>query len=225
MKFSSINVVQTNSLVPLSQSVPVPPFPFPKTNLIAYWMKRGICGCDAHHGVRAPLPCGPGQLKDVKAALVANLGAYAVRRLRHGMPVKRELVVLFHKYVQRPVLRVPGVLDLRLPADRRHVEQHLEPGGHLYLARAGGLAGRRPRGRTALPARLPEVPRHIAPHPPPPSLGLVLDGRLASPLAASPLRGGPGSAPMPTALLVPCVVDYSSLAPGTKRGAPYSSVH
>ena len=50
---------------------------------------------------------GPGDLEEVKSALVADAAPDAVGRLRHRMPVKRQLVVLFDKDVVRPETK-PG---------------------------------------------------------------------------------------------------------------------
>lgn len=50
---------------------------------------------------------GPGDLEQVESALVADAAPDAVGRLRHRMPVKRQLVVLFDKDVVRPETK-PG---------------------------------------------------------------------------------------------------------------------
>ena len=48
------------------------------------------------------LPVGPGELEDVKAAIVADLAPDAVGRLGHGMAVEGHRVVLLHEDVERP---------------------------------------------------------------------------------------------------------------------------
>ena len=75
-------------------------------------MKGRLGGRDPDHGVSAALPGGPAQLHHVQSPLVTDPRTDAVGALCHRVPVEREFVVLLHEDVERPVLRVPGVLDL-----------------------------------------------------------------------------------------------------------------
>ena len=83
--------------------------------------------------MRAALPRGPCDLEEVEAALVADLGADAVGRLRHGVTVEGQLVVRLDVDVEAAVILVPRVLELNVPRHARHIHQHLQARGHRGL--------------------------------------------------------------------------------------------
>ena len=101
--------------------------------LVADAVERGVARRHADDGVRAALARAPVHLPRVQAARVADAAADAVGALSDRVPVERQLVVVLHEDVQRAVVAVPRVLRLHVQADRRHVEQHVQPARPLQV--------------------------------------------------------------------------------------------
>ena len=60
----------------------------------------------------------PAQLKHVETSLIANLGPDAVSALGHGVTVESQLVIIFDKDVQGPVLApAPSRLECLMPRE------------------------------------------------------------------------------------------------------------
>ena len=57
---------------------------------------------DSDDSVSSSLSRRPGNLEDVKAALVADLASNGIRRLSDRMPMERQLVIFLHENVERP---------------------------------------------------------------------------------------------------------------------------
>jgi hypothetical protein len=78
-------------------------------------VERGGEGGDTDDGVSAALACRPIELPDVETARETDAAADAVRTLSHWMPMKRQRILLFDKDVERPVVRVPRMLQFHFP--------------------------------------------------------------------------------------------------------------
>ncbi|TNN82945.1 hypothetical protein EYF80_006902 [Liparis tanakae] len=95
---------------------------------VAHRVERGVTRSHPDHGVRAPLAHRPADLPHVQSPRVADAAPDGVGALRHGVPVKHQLVVVLDEDVQRAVVVVPRVLDLDVHAGRWHVQQQIESG-------------------------------------------------------------------------------------------------
>ena len=105
-------------------------------------------------------------MRDVPLPVViTNLGSDAVCTLGHWVAVEGKFVIVFHKDIQRSVLAVPGVFDLRVSVGLGHVQQHLQPGAHLVLSISRPcLDGLVPGARCSFSVRVADTPGHIASH-------------------------------------------------------------
>ena len=58
-----------------------------------------ITCADSYDCVCASLPSGPGELEDVKTALIADFASDAIRTLRNWVSVEGQLVIFFNEDV------------------------------------------------------------------------------------------------------------------------------
>ncbi len=100
--------------------------------LVAHTMNGGLGRAHADHGVRSPLPRGPGELEQVQAALVADLAPYGVRGLGNGVSVEGKEVVLLDKDIEGPA-NERGRRSAA-PDSPRGVQTHLSSGFHAFFS-------------------------------------------------------------------------------------------
>ena len=105
-------------------------------------------------------------MRDVPLPVViTNLGSDAVCTLGHWVAVEGKFIIVFHKDIQRSVLAVPGVFDLRVSVGLGHVQQHLQPGPHLVLSiTSPGLDCLVPGASWSFSVRVTDTPGYIASH-------------------------------------------------------------
>ena len=90
--------------------------------LVTHGVQRSLAGGHAHHGVRAPLSDGPGDLPHVETGRVANFTTDTVRALGDGVASHHQGVVLLQHNVEGFVIGVPGIPLGDFPGHRRRVE-------------------------------------------------------------------------------------------------------
>lgn len=102
-------------------------------------VKRCSLRGHAHHCMCAPLPFGPFDLPHVEPARVSDLSADTVGALRNGVPVKSELVFVFHEYVQRSVVGIPGMGLLGVLIGHRTAHETVESLGSEQIVHSAHL--------------------------------------------------------------------------------------
>lgn len=95
---------------------------------VAHRVQGSVTCGHTHHCVRAPLAHGPAYFPHVQSPGVADAATDGVRALRHGVPVKHQLVVIFDEDVEGAVVVVPRVLDLDVRARGGHVQNQIQSG-------------------------------------------------------------------------------------------------